>query len=91
MKLSRLLMSAAIGLALSTPAFADMKFGSLYPISGPLALLGEESARGLELAVDEVNAAGGVKGEQIVLERGDAVDNNQATGEARRLVSLVGG
>ena len=90
MKLSRLLMSAAIGLALSTPAFADMKFGSLYPISGPLALLGEESARGLELAVDEVNAAGGVKGEQIVLERGDAVDNNQATGEARRLVSLVG-
>ena len=90
MKLSRLLMSAAIGLALSTPAFADMKFGSLYPISGPLALLGEESSRGLEIAVDEINAAGGIKGEQIVLERGDAVDNNQATGEARRLISLGG-
>ena len=90
MKLSKFLMSAAVGLALSTPAFADVKFGSLYPISGPLALLGEESARGLELAVDEINAAGGVKGEKIVLERGDAVDNNQATGEARRLVSLAG-
>lgn len=90
MKLTKFLMSAAVGVALASPAFADIKFGSLYPISGPLALLGEESARGLELAVDEINAAGGVKGEQVVLERGDAVDNNQATGEARRLISLVG-
>ncbi|QIE45969.1 ABC transporter substrate-binding protein [Pseudohalocynthiibacter aestuariivivens] len=68
-------------------AFADVTFGALYPFSGQLALLGEESARGLELAVDEMNAAGGVQGEQIVLERGDAVDNNQAIGEARRLIS----
>lgn len=90
MKLTKFLMSAAMGLALASPAFADVKLGSLYPISGPLALLGEESARGLELAVDEINAAGGVKGEQVVLERGDAVDNNQAAGEARRLISLVG-
>jgi len=90
MKLTKFLMSAAVGLALASPSFADVKFGSLYPISGPLALLGEESARGLELAVEEINAAGGVQGEQVVLERGDAVDNNQATGEARRLISLVG-
>ena len=94
MKLSKLLMSASLGIALSSTAlsaaFADVKIGSLYPISGPLALLGEESARGLELAVEEVNAAGGIKGEKIVLERGDAVDNNQATGEARRLISLSG-
>lgn len=90
MKLTKFLMSAAVGLALASPSFADVKFGSLYPISGPLALLGEESARGLELAVDEINAAGGIKGEKVVLERGDAVDNNQATGEARRLISLVG-
>lgn len=90
MKLTKFLTSAAVGLALASPSFADVKFGSLYPISGPLALLGEESARGLELAVDEINAAGGIQGEQIVLERGDAVDNNQATGEARRLISLVG-
>ena len=90
MKLTKFLTSAAVGLALASPSFADVKFGSLYPISGPLALLGEESARGLELAVEEINAAGGVQGEQVVLERGDAVDNNQATGEARRLISLVG-
>ncbi|MES1930240.1 Leu/Ile/Val-binding protein 8 [Salinisphaera dokdonensis CL-ES53] len=68
-------------------AHAEVKFGALYPFSGQLALLGEESARGLELAVDEVNEAGGVQGEKVVLVRGDAVDNNQAIGEARRLIS----
>lgn len=90
MKIATLLHTAALGLVLASPALADVKFGSLYPISGPLALLGEESARGLELAVEEVNAAGGVQGEQVVLVKGDAVDNNQATGEARRLISLEG-
>ncbi|MFE1597630.1 ABC transporter substrate-binding protein [Methylobacterium sp. ID0610] len=76
-----------LGLA-ATAAQAEVKFGALYPFSGQLALLGEESARGLELAVEEINAAGGVQGEKVVLVRGDAVDNNQAIGEARRLISL---
>ncbi|WP_306151677.1 ABC transporter substrate-binding protein [Roseovarius sp. MMSF_3281] len=85
------LTSTAIVLSLMAgQAMADIKFGALYPFSGQLALLGEESARGLEIAVDEVNANGGVQGEQIVLERGDAVDNNQAIGEARRLISVAG-
>ncbi|WP_050526267.1 ABC transporter substrate-binding protein [Pseudorhodobacter aquimaris] len=92
MKLTNVLkMTAAAGAILGAQAaYADVTFGALYPFSGQLALLGEESARGLELAVDEINASGGVQGEQIVLERGDAVDNNQAIGEARRLISREG-
>ncbi|MCJ8518851.1 branched-chain amino acid transport system substrate-binding protein [Pseudorhizobium tarimense] len=91
MKLSYLLKTTAIALALTASAAqAEVKFGALYPFSGQLALLGEESARGLELAVEEINAAGGIQGEQITLVRGDAVDNNQAIGEARRLTSLEG-
>ncbi|CDL77944.1 unnamed protein product [Brucella canis str. Oliveri] len=43
-------------LAGAAPASADIKMGSLYPFSGPLALLGDESARGLEIAVEEINA-----------------------------------
>lgn len=83
-----LVLGALTTIMLASSAMADVKFGSIYPFSGQLALLGEESARGLEIAVDEVNAAGGVQGEKIVLVRGDAVDNNQAIGEARRLISV---
>lgn len=92
MKLNTILKTTVAAGAMFTAqaAMADVTFGALYPFSGQLALLGEESARGLELAVDEMNAAGGVQGEQIVLERGDAVDNNQAIGEARRLISREG-
>ncbi|MDZ5699757.1 ABC transporter substrate-binding protein [Chelativorans sp. M5D2P16] len=78
---------AAATLLTAPAAMADVQFGALYPFSGQLALLGEESFRGLEIAVDEINAAGGVQGETVVLARGDAVDNNQAIGEARRLIS----
>ncbi|RVU16435.1 ABC transporter substrate-binding protein [Methylobacterium oryzihabitans] len=80
-------LAVLLGLA-ATAAQAEVKFGALYPFSGQLALLGEESARGLEIAVEEINAAGGVQGEKVVLVRGDAVDNNQAIGEARRLIAL---
>ncbi|WP_280553956.1 ABC transporter substrate-binding protein [Halomonas sp. 25-S5] len=90
-KFRRTVISSVIATALlggiSAPAFAEVKFGALYPLSGGLALLGEESYRGLELAVDQINANGGVQGETVVLETGDAVDNNQAIGEARRLIS----
>ena len=78
---------AAAAIITTPPALAEVTFGALFPFSGGLALLGEESARGLEIAVDEINARGGVQGEQVVLERGDAVDNNQAIGEVRRLIS----
>lgn len=67
---------------------ADLKLGALYPFSGGLALLGDESFRGVQLAVDERNAAGGVNGNKIVLVKADAVDANQAVGEARRLTSV---
>ncbi|MEX1235987.1 MAG: ABC transporter substrate-binding protein [Roseovarius sp.] len=92
MKLSHILKTTVAAGALlgAQAAYAEVTIGALYPYSGPLALLGEESSRGLELAVDEINAAGGLQGEQIVLERGDAVDNNQAIGEARRLISREG-
>lgn len=91
-KLARALLPAAFAVAASTSVIStasadEVKFGALYPLSGPLALLGEESFRGLEIAVEEVNANGGVQGMQIVLEGGDAVDQNQAIGEARRLIS----
>lgn len=85
------LKGAALAAMLSlsaTPAFAQIKIGALYPFSGGLALLGDESFRGLEIAVDERNAAGGLKGQKLQIVKGDAVDPNQAVGEARRLTAV---
>lgn len=61
--------------------------GALYPLSGALALLGDESFRGLELAVEDRNAAGGLLGRPVRLAKGDAIDPGQAIAEVRRLVS----
>ena len=66
---------------------APIPFGALYPFSGSLALLGDESYRGLELAVEERNADGGVLGRSIKLLKGDAVDQGQAVAETRRLLT----
>jgi len=71
-------------------AFAQtdkLAIGALYPFSGTLALLGDESYRGLELAVEERNGGGGLTGQQIRLVKGDAADPNQAVAEARRLLT----
>lgn len=78
----------ALTLSASLCAQADVKLGALYPFSGSLALLGDESYRGLEIAVAERNAAGGLKGEQIKLLKADAVDAGQAVGAARKLTSV---
>jgi branched-chain amino acid transport system substrate-binding protein len=39
----------------------EIKIGALYPVTGDLAKLGEECLNGAKLAVDEINAAGGIK------------------------------
>ena len=85
-------LAAGVGIAFSlvgaTAHAQELKLGALYPFSGGLALLGDESFRGVQLAVDERNAAGGINGQKITLVKADAVDASQAVGEARRLTSV---
>ncbi|PTM43358.1 ABC transporter substrate-binding protein [Bosea sp. 124] len=85
--LTRAALAAVLTLS-ATQAFAQVKIGALYPFSGGLALLGDESFRGLEIAIEERNAAGGLKKQKIEIVKGDAVEPNQAVGEARRLTSV---
>lgn len=84
---TRAALAAVLSLS-ATQAFAQVKIGALYPFSGGLALLGDESFRGLEIAIEERNAAGGLKKQKIEIVKGDAVEPNQAVGEARRLTSV---
>ena len=86
-------LAAGVGIAFSlvgaTAHAQELKLGALYPFSGGLALLGDESFRGVQLAVDERNAAGGINGQKITLVKADAVDASQAVGEARDRKSVV--
>ena len=52
--------------------------GGPLPIQRRAGAAGAESYRGLELAVNEINAAGGINGEKIQIVKADAVDPTQA-------------
>lgn len=44
-----------------------IKIGGIYPLSGPVAVYGVEAKNGVAIAVEEINAAGGVNGKMIEL------------------------
>jgi branched-chain amino acid transport system substrate-binding protein len=69
------------------PDDKTLSVGALFPATGPLAALGNECLRGVQLATDLCNEGGGLFGKQIVLALGDASDPDRAVSEARRLIS----
>ena len=81
-------LSITLVLTFGSGAFGaeKLELGALYPISGGLALLGEESWRGAEIARLVRNEAGGVAGKEIVFIKGDASTPSAARSEAERLV-----
>jgi branched-chain amino acid transport system substrate-binding protein len=56
--------------------FPTLKVGSLLPQTGDLAFLGPPEFAGVDLAVQEINAAGGVLGSDIVHIVGDSGDTS---------------
>lgn len=85
----RAVLGSAMALPAARRAWADaepLPLGALYPFTGLLALFGDESFRGLELAVDERNASGGLFERPIRLVKGDAVDAAAAVIEVKRLI-----
>ena len=86
-KLYGTLAVAAVAL-MATPAFAQIKIGSAGPMTGSNAAFGEQLKRGAEMAVADINAAGGVNGQKLELVIGDdACDPKQATAVANKMVS----
>jgi urea transport system substrate-binding protein len=67
-KTTSLLASTAVALALSgVSAIADIKVGVLVPDSGPAGLFGPSTRNSAILAAKQINASGGINGEQIEL------------------------
>jgi len=68
----------------------DVKLGYILPVTGPLAFEAQLSLNGLQLAVDEINAAGGIKalgGAKLALLPGDTQQKVElGNSEAARLI-----
>ena len=85
----------AIGVALAwfgaTSAFAadPIKIGQVAALSGPSAQSGEAIARGLQLAIDEINAKGGLLGGRMLelVQRDDESSPPKGLLAARELMS----
>ena len=82
-----ILVSTAVGLVLASAASAEVPIGASVSASGPASFLGDPEARTLEMLVEEINAKGGVLGEEIALVLyDDGGDPNEARTFATRLV-----
>jgi len=81
--------ATAVAIALGASAgWAQIKIGSAGPMTGSNAAFGEQMRRGAQMAVAEINAAGGVNGQQLQLVIGDdACDPKQATAVANKMVT----
>jgi branched-chain amino acid transport system substrate-binding protein len=86
------LAALAVGasLAFSGAAVAqDVPIAVVGPMTGQYATFGQQLKNGAELAVADINAAGGVNGKKIKLEVGDdACDPKQARAVAEKMVGL---
>ena len=68
-------MLLGLGLALAPGSIAqDVKIGVIYPLSGPMALVGQKCLEGSDLARVEQNEKGGVFGRKIEYVVADAPD-----------------
>ena len=78
----------APGLAFSSKE--PIRIGVLFPLSGNLALLGDESRRGCVVAMEQMNAKGGINGRPIEFITADVTDPKAGVVEAERLISNKG-
>lgn len=85
-----LLLTFVLCISPAAIAAETVQIGALFPFSGPLALLGQESFNGATIASDMVNEEGGIWGKKIEWVKGDAVDPKKAMTECERLISVKG-
>jgi branched-chain amino acid transport system substrate-binding protein len=86
---TRSLLAAGGLIALTAgTAQADITIATAGPMTGQYAAFGEQMQKGAQQAVKDLNAAGGVLGEQLALEVGDdACDPKQAVAVANQMVN----
>jgi len=82
------LIPALLLVLMALPAHADITIGVATSLTGENAFLGEQTRRGAEQAAVDINAAGGINGEKLVLQfADDACDPKQAVSVANKMAS----
>jgi branched-chain amino acid transport system substrate-binding protein len=78
---------AAFAAAATTAAAQEIKIGGLLETSGFVASLGQPGLEGAQLAVEQINAAGGVNGRKVALVNVNSEsDNTKTVSGAKRLI-----
>jgi branched-chain amino acid transport system substrate-binding protein len=86
-----LTLLALVGMSMSAMAETVIKIGNVEPLSGPSASVGQQGKNAREMAVEEINAAGGIKslgGARLELIYADSKsDPNVGVTETERLIN----
>ena len=78
----------ALGILGASASQADIVIATAGPMTGQYASFGAQMKAGAEQAVADINAAGGVLGQKLVLEIGDdACDPKQAVAVANQMIN----
>ena len=92
------LTTTALVAAFAAPALAEIKIGASLSSTGPAAFLGDPELKTLEMLVEDLNAKGGINGEEVsLIAYDDNGDPNKARTFATRLVeddevvAIIGG
>jgi branched-chain amino acid transport system substrate-binding protein len=81
-------IALGLGLAFSGAASAQIKLGVAGPITGPNATFGAQLKNGVEQAVEDLNAKGGINGQKVQVVVGDDVsDPKQGVSVANKFAS----
>jgi len=81
-------VSASVALMAAGNAAAEIKIGVAGPMTGPVAQYGDMQFSGTRMAIERINADGGVMGEKLVaVEYDDVCDPKQAVTVANRMVN----
>jgi branched-chain amino acid transport system substrate-binding protein len=85
-----IIMIIGFGL-LNKPAEGEIKIGVIASLTGPGAYFGEQFVNGLQMALADINAKGGINGQKVSLIIEDSkTDNTTALTVAKKLIEIDG-
>ncbi len=67
----------------------EITFGATFPLTGEVASYGQKAKRGIEIALDDINSAGGLMGMRVKIDfQDDKNDKKEAVGIVNKFTSI---